>query len=164
MQMEIIAAVARNGAIGYRNKLLYHIAEDMARFRQLTLGHTVLMGRKTFESLPGGPLPGRRNIVLSRHMGERSGAEVVRSWAEAMACCGTGEVVFVIGGAQVYRAAMPWACRMWLTEVDHIPPRADAFFPSFARSDWRLVSKERHPAGAGRRWAFTFADYESVRR
>lgn len=164
MRIDLIAAVARNGAIGYQNKLLYHIAEDMARFRRITLGHTVIMGRRTFESLPNGPLPGRRNIILSRHLRACDGAVVAHSWAEAMDCCDTADIAFVIGGAQIYLSAMPWAQRMWLTEIDDIPRRADAFFPRFNRSHWMLVNEERHSQGPGHPWAFSFADYQLIAR
>lgn len=134
----IIAAVTRSGAIGRGGDLVYHIREDLRRFKALTMGHPVVMGRNTFVSLPGGALPGRRNIVISSQPGlTLEGAEVYPSLAEALAAA--GEDPFIIGGGRVYAEAMPLADRLCLTEIDVDGPEdADTFFPRVDPAEWRL--------------------------
>lgn len=134
--LTLIANVAANGALGYRGRLLYPLAADMRHFRLTTMGKVVLMGRRTYESLPNGALPHRRNIVLSRQELSLVGAEVFHSLAEALAAC-EGEEVFVIGGAEVYAEAITLADRLLLTEVDALPAEADAFFPEY--EDWHIA-------------------------
>lgn len=133
--VSLIAAVARNRAIGFRNRLLYWLPNDLKRFKALTTGHTIVMGRKTFESLPKGALPNRRNIVLSRSGQEYPGTETFSTLEAALAACGKEEEVFVIGGASVYAQALPLADRLCLTEIADTPAEADAFFPDYA--DWK---------------------------
>ena len=132
----IIVAVTRNGAIGKDNDLLYHISADLRRFKELTVGNTVIMGRRTFESLPSGALPKRKNVVVSRNDKLRIvGAAVVHSIEEAI---GESEgEAFIIGGAEIYRQALPQADRLLLTEIDVDRPDADTFFPSFDEKDWK---------------------------
>lgn len=126
----IIAAVCDNGAIGRGGDLLYRISADLKRFKALTMGHPIIMGRKTFESFPKGPLPGRRNIVISRNADYApAGAEVYASPQAALAACANADEVFVIGGGEIYRAFMPLASRLLLTEIDAAPTDADTFFP-----------------------------------
>ena len=126
----IIAIVARDGAIGRRGDQPFHISEDFRRFNQLTMGHPIVMGRRTFEALPKGALPGRRNIVVSRNATyEPVGAERVSSIAEAVELCTGSPVVFIIGGGQIYEQALPFASVMYLTEVDAFVDDADTFFP-----------------------------------
>lgn len=143
----LIAAVAANGAIGRDNGLLWQLPEDMAYFRQTTLGRPVIMGRKTWESLPPRfrPLPGRLNVVVSRNPAfQAPGAVLVHSLEEALEAAGGGEV-FVIGGAELYAQSLARARRLYLTRVeDH--PAADAFFPELSPAAWREVS--RRPGGA----------------
>ena len=153
----IIAAVARNRAIGYRNKLIYWLPNDLKRFKQLTTGHTIIMGRNTFESLPKGALPNRRNVVLSRTVSELPGCEVFPTLKAALASCQADEDVYIIGGEQVYRQAMAFADRLCLTEVDDTPAEADAFFPDY--SAWTLASKEEHAADERHAHSYVFADY-----
>ncbi|MCD7720714.1 MAG: dihydrofolate reductase [Prevotellaceae bacterium] len=155
--VSIIAAVARNRAIGFQNKLLYWLPNDLKRFKQLTTGHTIIMGRLTFESLPKGALPNRRNIVLTRQPLTLQGAETFPSLSEALATCQQDEEVFVIGGASVYEQALPLARRLCLTEIADTPAQADAFFPDY--SDWRLISSETHVKDDRHQFAYTFADY-----
>lgn len=157
MEINIIAAVAKNNAIGFENKLLYHIKADMQRFRLLTTGNTVIMGRKTFESLPSGALPDRRNIVLTRGNAEFEGCETFHSLDEALAHCGANEKIFVIGGASVYREAMPKADRLYMTEIESVPENADAFFPDYS-TGWRIVHSEEHETLKTHR-RFRFVDY-----
>ena len=127
--ISIIAAVARNMAIGRGNELIYWLPNDLRRFKALTTGHTIIMGRRTFQSLPKGALPNRRNIVLTRSGKEFPGAETYSSLREALDSCLPSEEVFVIGGVTVYAEALPLADRLCLTEVDDEPEGADAFFP-----------------------------------
>src|ERR1700712_3875319 len=134
-QIILIAGVARNGAIGRNNALLWRLPEDLIRFKALTMGHPVIMGRKTWDSLPERfrPLPARRNIVLSRRSDlQLAGAEVLGSLAEALAACSANERVFVIGGAQIYAEALALAERLELTEID-ADFEADTFFPAWDR-------------------------------
>ena len=159
--ISIIAAVARNRAIGYQNKLIYWLPNDLRRFRQLTTGHTIVMGRRTFESLPKGALPNRRNMVLSRTAVSLPGCEVFPSIDEALASCRPDEDIYIIGGARVYELALPIADRLCLTEVDDTPAAADAFFPDY--SQWRAVTKEAHPKDDRHAFAYAFADYERPR-
>lgn len=126
----IIAAVCGNGAIGRNGDLLYHISADLRRFKALTMGFPIIMGRKTFESFPKGPLPGRRNIVISRNADYRpAGAEIYSTPDAALAACADSEKVFIIGGGEIYRLFIPLADRLELTEIDDDPADADTFFP-----------------------------------
>lgn len=163
MPVTLIAALAKNRAIGYRNRLLYFISADLKRFKALTTGHTVIMGRKTFESLPKGPLPNRRNIVLSRRPGLRiDGAEVFATLDAALATCAADEDIFIIGGASLYEQALPLAHRLCLTHIDALPSEADAFFPAYAPDEWRLTASEPHTPDEKNPYSFTFSDYERI--
>ncbi len=162
--LNIICALAANRAIGRDNKLIYHLPADLRRFKALTTGHTVIMGRRTFESLPKGALPDRRNIVLSRQTGYQApGAEAFTSLEAALAACDTThEEVFIIGGGSVYAEALPLADRLYLTHIEALPEGADAFFPETDDSVWRLVYTEPHAADEKNANDFTFADYERL--
>lgn len=157
--ISIIAAVAQDCAIGFRNKLLYWLPNDLKRFKQLTTGHTIIMGRRTFESLPKGALPNRRNVVLSRSGVVYPGAETFPSLEEALASCRVDEDVYVIGGAQVYAQALPLADRLCLTEVLDTPAQADAFFPDFDREQWEESFAEAHDTDEKHAFAYRFVDY-----
>lgn len=131
-EIRMIAAVCRNGAIGRRGELLFHISGDLRRFKEQTMGWPIIMGRKTFESFPKGPLPGRRNIVISRRSDYApAGVEVACSVEEALAAVEGTERAYVIGGAEIYRQFMPMASQLDITEIDAAPDDADAFFPPF---------------------------------
>lgn len=158
MSISIIAAVARNRAIGHNNKLLYWLPNDLKRFKALTTGHTIIMGRRTFESLPKGALPNRRNVVLSRSDSEFPGCDKYSSLEEALNNCKEDEDVFIIGGASVYEQAMKFADRLLLTEIDDTPQEADAFFPDY--SDWTLTNRENHQKDEKHLFEYSFADYE----
>ena len=153
----IIAAVARNRAIGFDNKLIYWLPNDLKRFKQLTTGHTIIMGRRTFESLPKGALPNRRNVVLSRTTNDFPGCDTYVSLSEALAHCSADEDVYIIGGASVYRQAMSVADRLCLTEIDDTPAEGDTFFPDY--SDWREVWREDHQADDRHAHSYSFVDY-----
>ena len=141
MTTSIIAAVARDMAIGNKGQLVYHISADLKRFKALTMGHPIIMGRKTFESLPKGALPGRRNIVLTRQALSFPSAECYASLDEALKACAEDDDVFVIGGESVYREAMPIAQRLYITHIDDTPAEADAFFPTIG-AEWRVEKEE----------------------
>lgn len=161
--ISIIAAVDRNMGIGHQNKLLFWLPNDLKRFKALTTGHTIIMGRKTFDSLPKGALPNRRNIVLSGQSGlSLPGAEVYASLEEALAGCRQDEEVYIIGGASVYGQALPLANRLCLTEIDAEAPQADAFFPKVDPAVWQEKSRESHPADEKHPCPYAFVDY--VRR
>jgi len=156
----IVAAVAKNGVIGKDNALPWRLPEDMAHFKALTTGHTVVMGRKTWESLPVRfrPLPGRRNVVVTRNPDYHAlGAYVVHSLDEALKLGAGDTALFIIGGAELYAAALPRADRLELTEVD-VAVDGDAYFPSFERSQWREV--RRAPGRSANGLAYAFVTYE----
>lgn len=142
-EIVIIAAVAKNRVIGRDNQLLWHIPEDMAHFKALTAGHTVIMGRKTWESLPARfrPLPGRRNIVISRQIDYPAiGAELADSLEVAIALSKAEAQTFIIGGGEIYRQAMDVANRLELTEVD-LSPEGDAWFPPIEPNRWQKIAE-----------------------
>ena len=157
--ISIIAAIAENNAIGLEGKLLYWLPADLRRFKELTTGHTIIMGRKTFQSLPKGALPNRRNVVLSHSGQEFPGAETYASLTDAIASCPAAEDIYIIGGASVYAEALPLADRLCLTEVHHTPKQADAFFPHFDRSEWKVASRQTHAPDEKHAQGFDFVDY-----
>jgi dihydrofolate reductase len=167
-ELVLIAAVDRRGAIGRDNQLLVRLPEDMAHFKALTLGHTVVMGRKTWDSIPARfrPLPQRRNIVLSRQDGlELDGAEVFSSLDAALAACAADSQVFVIGGEQIYRQALPHADVLELTEIDAEYP-ADAYFPDWRGGEFEELARQpgRKPDASGAAGpAFDFVRYRRCR-
>lgn len=158
MHINMIAAVARNRAIGFENKLLYWLPNDLKRFKQLTTGHTIIMGRRTFESLPKGALPNRRNIVLSRSPRQFTDCECFQSLEEALRHCRSDEAVYIIGGASIYAEAIKQADRLYLTEVDDTPEKADAFFPTY--DDWTPTNREHHEKDEKHAYDYDFVDYE----
>ncbi|MBR2236549.1 MAG: dihydrofolate reductase [Prevotella sp.] len=172
MTINIIAAVARNRAIGFQNKLLYWLPDDMKRFRQLTTGNTILMGRRTFESLPmrsqiingqtvnTRALPHRRNCVLTRTITELPGCECFLDWESFIATCREDEDIYIIGGASIYAALLDKADRLCLTEVDDTPEVADAFFPATKLCNWKETFREHHPADERHAYPFDFVDYQ----
>ncbi len=152
--LSLIAAIARDGAIGLDNQLLVRLGDDLQRFKRLTMGHPIVMGRKTWASL-GRPLPGRRNIVVTRDAGWRAeGAETAGSLDAALAMAQGAAEVFVIGGAQIYALALPLADRLLLTEIDAAFP-ADTFFPPWNRDHFELVDSEAHTSAQGLPYRFT---------
>jgi dihydrofolate reductase len=155
--LSVIAAVARNGVIGRDNTLPWHLPEDLKHFRQLTMGHHIIMGRKTYESL-GRLLPGRITVVVSRQPGYRvEGAITAGSLSDAVAACGADAEVFVIGGAELYREALDMADRLYLTEI-HADFEGDASFPDYDHAAWQETARH-HAAGAGG-LPYSFVTYE----
>ena len=161
MNISLIAALDRNNAIGRGNALPWHLPNDLKRFKALTLGKSVLMGRKTAESL-GRALPGRRNLVLTRSGNAPfAGMDVVASMDAALAIARSdgAEELCVIGGGEVFALALPRATIMYLTHVDTVVENADAFFPSFDAGQWTVTRRESHAADARHAFAFEFVDY-----
>ena len=159
--ISIIVAVAKNGVIGDKNSLLWHITEDMRFFKRTTSGHPVIMGRKTYESL-GRPLPNRVNVVISRTIKEIEGCTVVGSLEEAVALFPSEEEVFIIGGAQIYAIALDVADRFYLTRVEH-DYQGDTSFPEWNQSKWSLRSREEFEHGEKYPYPFAFELYERVK-
>lgn len=144
MSYTIIAAIAENFAIGRDNDLLWHISGDLKRFKKITTGHTIIMGRKTFQSLPKGPLPNRRNIVISRNPDfSHEGIEVVKSVEQAKNIAGNDREIFIIGGGTIYKEFLPIANKIYLTIV-HKEYEADVFFPRLDYDDWDIEDKEEN--------------------
>jgi dihydrofolate reductase len=154
--ISIIVAIAKNFAIGKDNDLLWHISEDLKRFKKITTGHTVIMGKRTYESLPFRPLKNRRNIVITDSAEERfEGCETVYSIEEAVGKCNPGDENFIIGGASVYRQFLPFADRLYLTLV-HKSFEADVFFPEFDIEEWNLLTKEDFPANEVNGFSYSY--------
>lgn len=160
MKIALIAAVAQNRAIGYNNKLIYWLPNDLKRFKELTTGHTIIMGSNTFRSLPKGALPNRRNVVLTRKGGEFLGADVFSSLDTALESCESNETVYIIGGEMLYNSAMPIADILHITEVANIPEKADAFFPSIDKELWKETFREEHTTDEKHQYNYAFVTYE----
>ena len=160
MSVSLILAMAENRVIGRRGGLPWRLPKDLLHFKKLTLGHTLIMGRKTFESIDRRPLPKRRSIVLSRDPGYRpGGAEVAASLADALELAGGDDEVFVIGGAGVFADAVALADRLYLTLV-HAEVEGDVVLPEIDAGSWELRSDERHDADERHAHAFSFRLYE----
>ncbi|HZA94519.1 MAG TPA: dihydrofolate reductase [Burkholderiaceae bacterium] len=155
----LIAARARNGVIGRNNQMPWKIAGEQAYFKRMTMGSPIVMGRKTWESL-GRPLPGRHNIVVTRNPAyTATGADVVGNLDDALRLAGNSEQVFVIGGAQLYAAAMPRANRILLTEID-ADFDGDTFMPALDRNKWRETSREVHPPTPEQPFSYSYVVYD----
>lgn len=158
MPLILIASISHNRALGNNNALLYRLPDDMRHFRATTSGHTVLMGRKTFDSLPKGALPHRRNIVVSRSLRHIDGAECYPTLDEALHACHDDEQVYVIGGASIYAQLLDQADNLLLTIVDDVAEEADAFFPAF--DAWRCTKRTYHPSNEQHAYPFWIATYQ----
>jgi dihydrofolate reductase len=159
MRVSLIAAMAENRVIGVNNSLPWHLPDDLKRFRRLTTGHTVIMGRKNYESI-GKPLPQRRNVVVTRRTDfQAPGCIVVHSLEEALATAGDDPEVFVIGGAEIYREMLARADRLYLTLV-HARIAGDTYFPEFDLREWRETARERHEPNDQHRYACSYITYE----
>ena len=150
--LSIIVAMASNQAIGYRNALPWHLPADLAHFKALTTGHSIIMGRRTFQSLPNGALPNRRNIVVSTTISHIDGCEVYSSLADAIDHCQTEKEVFIIGGERLYREALPYVSTLYITHVEQLPVHADAFFPAINWDEWEETEHKKHDG-------FSFSTY-----
>ena len=156
--VSVIVAVAQNGIIGNGNALIWHISEDLRRFKSITSGHPVIMGRKTFESL-GRPLPNRTNIVITRQKDYHAeGCTVADSLDKAISLFPDNEEIFIIGGGEIYRQAMPFADKFYLTVVCH-DYAGDTHFPEWNPEEWILMNEERHERGGKFEYPFIFRDF-----
>jgi dihydrofolate reductase len=154
----MIAAIAENNALGKENRMIWHLPDDFKRFKNLTTGHPIIMGRKTFESLPG-ILPNRTHIVITRQNNYRQeNCIVVHTIKEAIALIPEGENGFIIGGGEIYKLAMTIADKLEITQVD-ANFEADAFFPEIDLSEWDIVNKALHPIDERHKYSFTYKTY-----
>ena len=163
MDISIIVAIGERNEIGKNNGLLCHLPNDLKRFKELTIGHTVVMGRKTFESLPKGALSNRKNIVLTRCSKNLSfdNCVVYSSLSEVIDNENNNNEIFIIGGGEVYRQALPLANKLYLTKIHAKFDDADTFFPEINYSDWEEVSREEHKADDKHLYAYTFLLYKN---
>lgn len=156
--ISVIVAIANDGVIGAGNDLIWHIPEDLKRFKAITSGHPVIMGRKTFESL-GRPLPNRTNVVITRNRDYcPEGVVMAGSLEEALALFPAEEEVFIIGGGEIYRQSMPLADKFYITEV-HADYEGDTYFPEWDRAEWDEIFSENHRSGEKYDKPFTFKEY-----
>ncbi|WP_238858036.1 dihydrofolate reductase [Poritiphilus flavus] len=159
----MIAAAGENNALGQDNQLLWHLPDDFKRFRRLTTGHKMIMGRKTFESFPK-PLPDRDHIIITRDPNytiDFESCRLVHSFEAALGLLGKDETAYIIGGGEIYRLGMPYAHMLELTRV-HADFKADTFFPEIDESYWRLIKEEYHPKDERHAFDFTYLTYERV--
>lgn len=159
----MIAAAAENLALGKDNQLLWHLPDDFKRFKALTTGHYIVMGRKTFESFPK-PLPNRTHVIITRQKDYKApeGCLVVDNLSDALLLVPKGEDTFIIGGGEIYRLALPEADSIELTKV-HARFEADAFFPQIDPEQWKLVASEYHPKDEKHPYDFTFETYHRIK-
>ena len=156
----VIVVVDENDAIGKDGRLLCHLPDDLKYFKRVTSGHPVMMGRKTYESLPVKPLPGRKNIIISRNIGDQPGCVVVASVEEAMRQCDPQDENFVMGGAQIYHQMIGFASKLYVTRIHH-RFEADVFFPAIDHQ-WKMVASEYHPEDEKHPYSFSFEVYQRV--
>lgn len=160
MILKSIVAYADNRVIGKDNDLIWHLPDDLKHFKDHTRGRTIIMGRKTWDSLGGRPLPKRRHIVITRSEGfEAQGAEVVHSLEDALALVQGEELVYIVGGAQIYKLALPYVDYMEITEV-HATPDGDAFFPEWDKSQFELIAQDHRPSDERHEFSFTFKTWK----
>ncbi len=161
--ISMIAAITRDGALGKDGDMIYHISADLRRFKQLTTGHPLVMGRRTFESFPNGPLPGRRNLVVTRDATyARDGIETYGSLEDAIEACGDAEPM-VIGGGQIYSQAMPVSDRLLITEIDAVGRDADTFFPEISPDEWEVTEKSEPMTDTASGVSFRYVTYQRKR-
>lgn len=157
--ISIIAAIDQNNAIGFNNALLCHLPNDLKNFKRITLGHPVIMGRHTYESLPVKPLPGRKNIIISQSLTMLQDCIVVPDIEKACGLCSTSEECFVIGGAQIYRQMVKFVRKLYITRI-HFQFKADTYFPCIDPQEWQLQSSERHEPDDKHLYAYSFEIYQ----
>lgn len=164
MKIALIAAIAKNNAIGYDNKLLYWLPNDLKRFKELTNGKTIIMGSNTFRSLPKGALPNRRNIVLSKKETKLPNVEVFSSLESALNTCNDNETIFIIGGGKLYNYAIEIADILYITKVENIPEKSDAYFPVISKNIWKPISIETCKKDDKHQYDYTFITYKNVNK
>ena len=161
--ISIIVAIARKNVIGGDNALLWNIKEDLRRFREITSNHTVIMGRKTYESI-GRPLPNRRNVVITRSNVKFEGCETFNSFEKAIKKYSKkGEEIFIIGGAEIYKQALPLADKLYLTRVHNVEYKGDAYFPKYDKKEWKIVYSKKYNRGEEYENSFTFTNLERIK-
>ncbi len=143
MKISLIVAVAEDRAIGDKGNLLWHLSSDLKRFKAITTGHTIIMGRKTYDSLPNGALPNRRNIVISRQLKSLKDAEVYSDIDEALKATSDKDIVYIIGGGEIYKKTFPRADELHITLVHKSYPEADTRFPEWKLTDWNILKQEQ---------------------
>lgn len=143
MKISLIVAVAEDRAIGDKGNLLWHLSSDLKRFKAITTGHTIIMGRKTYNSLPNGALPNRRNIVISRQLKNLKDAEVYSDIDEALKATSDEDIVYIIGGGEIYKKTFPRADELHITLVHKSYPEADTRFPEWKLTDWNILKQEQ---------------------
>ena len=143
MKISLIVAVSEDGAIGDKGNLLWHLSSDLKRFKAITTGHTIIMGRKTYDSLPNGALPNRRNIVVSRQLKSLKDAEVYSDIDEALKATSDEDIVYIIGGGEIYKETFPRADELHITLVHRSYPEADTRFPEWKLTDWNILKQEQ---------------------
>jgi dihydrofolate reductase len=163
MKLSLIAAIAHNNAIGYKNRLLCHLPADLQHFKQLTTGHTIIMGRRTFESLPKGALPNRRNVVVSGSLEQPRDNSffVKKSVKDALIFCKNDEKVFIIGGESIYRQTIEMADMLHITHI-HADFAADTFFPEINLNVWQEKSRQSYAPDEKNRFAYSFVEYRRI--
>ncbi|NLJ82458.1 MAG: dihydrofolate reductase [Bacteroidales bacterium] len=158
--LSIIVAIGKNYEIGQNNSLLCHLSDDLKRFKQITSGHTVLMGKNTYLSLPVKPLPKRTNIVLTRDLSiSFSGCKMAHSIEEAMQIIDKNEETFIMGGADIYKQFFPLCNKLYVTRIDAEFPNADTFFPKIEEKEWKIIENTQHPADENHIYNFTYQTY-----
>jgi dihydrofolate reductase len=159
--LSLIVAIAQNNVIGKDNKLVWHLPADLRYFKNTTMGHTLIMGRKTFESF-GKPLPGRKSIVITRQKDwQYEGVSVVHSLQEAIGSAPKNEEVFIVGGAEIYHQAMPFCQKMYITVIHH-DFDGDTYFPPIDFSQWKLMSDQMHMPDEKNPWSYSFRIFERI--
>jgi dihydrofolate reductase len=159
MNLALIAVLDQNNGIGKNNQLLCHLPADLRRFKQLTTGHCIIMGRKTFESLPNGPLPNRKNIIITRDLNYKAdGGYIMHTIEEVLAFCSNEEKVFIIGGEQIYRLFIQVCDILHITKIDHTFD-ADVFFPEFTDKSWKIIEKTDYNQDDKNTYTYSFIDY-----
>ncbi len=143
MKISLIVAVSEDGAIGDKGNLLWHLSSDLKRFKAITTGHTIIMGRKTYDSLPNGALPNRRNIVVSRQLKSLKDAEVYSDIDEALKATSDEDIVYILGGGEIYKETFPRADELHITLVHKSYPEADTRFPEWKLTDWNILKQEQ---------------------
>lgn len=163
MKLTLIAAIDENNTLGADNDLIWSLPDDMKHFVRSTKGHAVIMGRKTFESIDSKPLPKRHNVIITRNTDfEAEGVSIVHSLEDALDLVKDDDQPFVVGGAQVYKLALPHAQQLEITHIHHAFDGGDAFFPEIPSSDWKVTKEEYHPTDEKHAQDFTITRYERV--
>ncbi len=161
MIVSIIVATDQENGIGKDNQLMWHLPKDLKFFKNTTSGHTIIMGRKTYDSV-GRPLPNRRNIIITRQKDLKiEGVEVFNELENAVKACADEDEVFIVGGGEIYQQALPFTDKIYLTKV-HQKFNSDAFFPEFNKEEWKLISKEDHEPDEKHAFSFSFLTFVRV--